>query len=93
MGPPQDKNQLTSEEEESWRNRCWFNAAICQDDHRLVVEYTRLRLWLFTRGEFMSDRFLRRIHVWLEVLQANFRLRGMKVTTTVTVAYLPHTEG
>lgn len=92
MGPPQDKKQLSPEEEEAWRNHCWFNAAICQDDYRLVAKYTRLRLWLYTRGEFMSDKFLQRIHVWLDVLQANFRLRGMKVETTVGIAYIPSGE-
>ncbi len=90
MGSPGTK--LTPEEEELWRNRCWFNAAICQSDYELVTKYTRLRLWLFTRGEFMTDRFLQRIHVWLEVLQANFRLRGMSVTTTVGIAYVPSGE-
>lgn len=83
MDPPTQR-ALTLEEESAWRNRCWFKAAVCQSDYRLVATYTRLRLWLHQRGEFMSDRFLRRIHVWLEVLQANFELRGMTVTVDIS---------
>lgn len=90
MGSP--RTWLTPEEEQAWRNRCWFQAAICQSDYELVAKYTRLRLWIFTRGEFMSDRFLQRIRIWLEILQANFRLRRMTVNATVGIAYIPSGE-
>lgn len=85
MEPPrrEPERALTHEEEVALRNSCWFHAAICQSDHFLVAKYTRLRVWLYVRGEFMSERCLHRIHVMLEVLQSNFTLRGMTVTVNV----------
>ena len=91
MGPP---SELTRGEERDWRNRCWFKTATCQDDTRLVRFYVSLCKLLYEKGGQMSARQLRRIELWLETLQSNFGLRGMRVSVDVaTVVVLDPTQG
>lgn len=84
MDPP---TGLTLDEERNWRNRCWFKAAISDDDH-LVHVYMRLCMWLHEKGGYMSSRLLRRVQLWLEVIKDNFRLRGMRVTVNVSTVIM-----